>query len=61
MLPGTVMLKSLQQALGLGRAEATQATIAAMPKLTPSELRLAQQTDPGIQELLAFLEEEAVS
>lgn len=55
------MPKSLQQALGLGRAEATQATIAAMPKLTPSELRLAQQTDPGIQELLAFLEEEAVS
>lgn len=54
MLPGTAMPKSLQQALGLGKAEATQATIAAMPQLTLSELRLAQQTDSVIQELLVF-------
>ena len=42
MLPGTAMPKSLQQASGLGKAEATQATIAAMPQPTPSELCLAQ-------------------
>lgn len=54
MLPGTALPKPLQQALGLGKAEATQATIAAMPQLTPSELRLSQQTDPVIQELLVF-------
>lgn len=54
MLPGTAIPKALQQALGLGKAEATQATITAMPQLTPPELRLAQQTDPVIQELLVF-------
>ena len=54
MLPGTAIPKALQQALGLGKAEATQATITAMPQLTPPELRFAQQTDPVIQELLVF-------
>lgn len=39
MLPGTAMPKPLQQALGLKRAEVTQASIAAMLQLTTSELR----------------------
>lgn len=50
MLPGTAMPKPLQQALGLGKAEATQAAIAALPQHTLPELRLAQQSDPVIQE-----------
>lgn len=54
MLPGTAMPKPLQQALGLGKAEATQAAIAALPQHTLPELRLAQQSDPVIQELLPF-------
>lgn len=58
MLPGTVMPKLLQQALRLGKAEATQAAIAALPQHTPSELRLSQQADPVIQELLPFWRKE---
>uniref|UniRef100_A0A8P4FZU9 ribonuclease H n=2 Tax=Dicentrarchus labrax TaxID=13489 RepID=A0A8P4FZU9_DICLA len=57
MLPGTVMPNSLQQALGLGKAEATQAATAALPQHTCSELHLAQQSDPVIQELLPFWRE----
>lgn len=55
MLPGTVMLKPLQQALGLKRVEATQAATVAMPQHTSAELCLLQQTsssDPGTVGLL---------
>lgn len=54
MLPGTVMPKPSQQALGLKKAEVAQASIAAMPQLTTSELRVAQQADPVKQEVLEF-------
>ena len=54
MFPGTTVPRSLQEALGLRRADATQAAIAAMPQHVSSELRLFQQTDPVIQELLRF-------
>lgn len=54
MLPGTVMPKPLQQALGLEKVGASQAAITALPQHTPAELRLAQQTDPVIQELSDF-------
>uniref|UniRef100_A0A8P4KAG8 Gypsy retrotransposon integrase-like protein 1 n=1 Tax=Dicentrarchus labrax TaxID=13489 RepID=A0A8P4KAG8_DICLA len=57
MLPGTAMPNSLQQALGLGKAEATQAATAALPQHTCSELHLAQQSDPVIRELLPFWRE----
>uniref|UniRef100_A0A8P4KLL6 Gypsy retrotransposon integrase-like protein 1 n=1 Tax=Dicentrarchus labrax TaxID=13489 RepID=A0A8P4KLL6_DICLA len=57
MLSGTAMPNSLQQALGLGKAEATQAATAALPQHTCSELHLAQQSDPVIQELLPFWRE----
>lgn len=49
-----LVLRMWRQALGLGRAEATQATIAAMPQHTLSELCLSQQADPVIQALLVF-------
>lgn len=54
MLPGTVMPKPLQQALGLERVGASQTAITALPQHTAAELRLAQQTDPVIQELSDF-------
>ncbi|KAI3370054.1 hypothetical protein L3Q82_024855 [Scortum barcoo] len=52
MLPGIAMPKSLQQVLG--RAEATQAAIAAMPQHTSFKLCALQQADPVIQELWEF-------
>lgn len=54
MLPGTALPKPLQEALGLRKVEAAQASIAAMPQLTTAELRAFQQADPVIQELREF-------
>ncbi|KAI3362646.1 hypothetical protein L3Q82_001630 [Scortum barcoo] len=52
MLPGTALPKPLQQVLG--RAEATQGVIVAMPQHTSAELRALQQADPVVQKLWEF-------
>lgn len=54
MVPGTSLPEPLQQALRVGRAEATQTSVAALPHHTPSDICTLQQADPVIQELLVF-------
>lgn len=54
MVPGTSLPEPLQQVLQVGRAEATQASVAALPHHLPSDIHALQQADPAIQELLVF-------
>lgn len=54
MVPGTFLPEPLLQALQVERAEATQASVAALPHHASSDIYALQQSDPAIQELLVF-------